>query len=151
MSNRINWCKGEVMNKLANLVDGGDERARFEAYMRERGEDYLYRRDAKGSERLGEYCRQSVQDQWETWQAARATSPQPVEQTRSLTDDARDAARYRWLKENYFDWAAPGDGDSFDYIALHFEHDMLGRHDSTVDAAIDADMAAAQPASGVVQ
>ncbi|WP_175104455.1 hypothetical protein [Pararobbsia alpina] len=54
----------------------------------------------------------------------------------------RDAARYRWLKDNCFDWAAPGDGDSFDYIALHFEHELLGRDDSTVDAAIDAALSA---------
>jgi hypothetical protein len=54
--------------------------------------------------------------------------------------DSIDAARYRWLKENCFDWAAPGDGDSFDYIALHFENEMLGRDDSTIDAAIDAEI-----------
>jgi len=52
--------------------------------------------------------------------------------------DADDAARYRWLKENCFDWAAPGDGDSFDYIALHFESDLLNRDDASVDVAIDA-------------
>jgi Lar family restriction alleviation protein len=45
------------------------EREAFEALMRMRGEDYLYRRDEPGCERRGDYCRQSVQDQWEVWQA----------------------------------------------------------------------------------
>ena len=52
--------------------------------------------------------------------------------------DKRDAERYQWLKKNCFDWGQPGEGDSFDYIALHFEHELLGRDDKTVDAAIDA-------------
>lgn len=47
------------------------EREQFEALMRERGEDYLYRRDSQFSTRLGEYCRQNVQEQWEVWQASR--------------------------------------------------------------------------------
>ena len=55
--------------------------------------------------------------------------------------DARDAARYRWLVKNCFDWATPGDGDSFDHIELHFEHPLLGRDDATVGEAIDSEMA----------
>lgn len=47
------------------------EREQFESVMRGRGEDYLYRRDVPGCERIGEYCRQGVQDQWEIWQASR--------------------------------------------------------------------------------
>lgn len=58
-------------------IDIDAERAAFEAHMRSRDETHLYRRDAPGSTRLGQYCRQSVQDQWETWQA-RAASPQPA-------------------------------------------------------------------------
>jgi hypothetical protein len=54
------------------------DREEFEALMRERGEDYLYRRDSKFSLHIGEYCRQNVQDQWEIWQAARATAEQSV-------------------------------------------------------------------------
>jgi hypothetical protein len=53
----------------------------------------------------------------------------------------KDAERYRWLVKNCFDWAAPGDGDSFDNIELHFEHDMLSRDDDSVGAAIDAEIA----------
>jgi hypothetical protein len=77
--------------------------------------------------------------------------PAPPAQT-ALTDDARDAARYRWLVKNCFDWAAPGDGDSFDHIELHFEHDMLNRDEESVGAAIDSEidaaLTAAQSASG---
>jgi hypothetical protein len=73
----------------------------------------------------------------------RAALPRASEQAdEAVTKDARDAARYRWLRQNCFDWAAPGDGDSFDHIELHFEHELLGRDDSTVDEAIDAEMAA---------
>jgi hypothetical protein len=42
--------------------------------MRSRGETYLYRRDMPGSERIGQYCRESIQDQWECWQAAEAAA-----------------------------------------------------------------------------
>ena len=52
-----------------------DDRARFEAHMLKRGQTYLYRRDSKGSARLGQYCRQSVQDEWETWQSALVSRP----------------------------------------------------------------------------
>lgn len=52
------------------------EREAFEALMRSRGEDYLYRRDVPGCEKFGEYCRQNVQDQWEVWQARAAASAQ---------------------------------------------------------------------------
>jgi hypothetical protein len=55
--------------------------------------------------------------------------------------DAQDAARYRWLVKNCFDWAAPGDGDSFDSIELHFESEMLSRDDESVGRAIDAEIA----------
>lgn len=48
------------------------QREAFEAHMRSRGEDYLYRRDAPGCTRLGEYCRENVQECWLTWQAAQA-------------------------------------------------------------------------------
>lgn len=42
--------------------------------MRSRDETYLYRRDTPGSTRIGQYCRQSIQDQWEGWQAAEAAA-----------------------------------------------------------------------------
>lgn len=80
--------------------------------------------------------------QKEVTDAARQTQAELLERAGGLE---RDAARYRWLRDNCFDWAAPGDGDSFDYIALHFEHELLGRDDSTVDAAIDAAMAQKEP------
>jgi hypothetical protein len=54
------------------------EREAFEALMRMRGEDYLYRRDEPGCERRGDYCRQSVQDQWEVWQARAALAAEKV-------------------------------------------------------------------------
>jgi hypothetical protein len=54
------------------------EREAFEALMRMRGEDYLYRRDEPGCERRGDYCRQSVQDQWEVWQARAALTAEKV-------------------------------------------------------------------------
>jgi hypothetical protein len=60
--------------------------------------------------------------------------------TATPSDETRDAARYRWLVKNCFDWAAPGDGDSFDHIELHFEHEMLGRDDDSVGVAIDAEI-----------
>lgn len=50
------------------------EREQFEAWMRDQGEDYLYRRDSPGSSRLGEYCRIGVQQSWECWQAASVQS-----------------------------------------------------------------------------
>jgi hypothetical protein len=65
-----------------------------------------------------------------------ATPPQ------ASADDVRDAARYRWLVANCFDWSAPGDGDIFDHIELHFESDMLSRDDESVGRAIDAAIAA---------
>lgn len=64
-----------------------DERGAFEALMRSRGEDYMYRRDVPGCEKFGEYCRQNVQDQWEVWQARAASTSANVAQ-----DDS--AARY---------------------------------------------------------
>jgi hypothetical protein len=76
---------------------------------------------------------------------------QPATPVASDSDVRRDAARYRWLVKNCFDWAAPGDGDSFDHIELHFEHDMLNRDDESVGAAIDSEidraLTAAQSAS----
>lgn len=47
------------------------EREQFEAWMRSRDETYLFRRDSPGSTRIGQYCRQAIQDQWEAWQASR--------------------------------------------------------------------------------
>jgi hypothetical protein len=73
-------CNAEIVPiTVPSAVVLDDERAAFEAHMRSRDETYLFRRDTPGSTRLGQYCRQSVQDQWETWQA-RAASPQANEQ-----------------------------------------------------------------------
>jgi hypothetical protein len=68
------------------------EREQFESVMRERGEDYLHRRDVPGCERIGEYCRQGVQDQWEIWQASRRAALEEaaniaVEKLKSLTTE----------------------------------------------------------------
>jgi hypothetical protein len=56
------------------------QREKFEAVMRELGEDYLYRRDVPGCERNGDYCRQNVQDQWEIWQASRRAALEEIAQ-----------------------------------------------------------------------
>lgn len=77
--------------------------------------------------------------------------PQPVAQTeRALTDAARDAVRYRWLR----DWQA----DSADFccasleiclpVPARNEKEAPRKHSGCFDAAIDAAMTAAQPASG---
>jgi hypothetical protein len=72
---------------------------------------------------------------------------QPVEQTRALTDDERDAARYRWLRNPESEWSAlfadPVKFNGGGWVRLgsrwitHF-----------LDKAIDVAMAGAQPASG---
>jgi hypothetical protein len=58
------------------------EREAFEALMRTRGEDYLYRRDVPGCDRHGDYCLQSVQDQWEVWQARAALTAEKARTVR---------------------------------------------------------------------
>jgi len=86
-------------------------------------------------DRVSDFHDFEIEAAWRGWQARAALTAEKV------ADDARDAARYRWLRQNCFDWAAPGEGDSFDHIELHFEHELLGRDDSTVDEAIDAEIA----------
>lgn len=75
---------------------------------------------------------------------AKKSHDEPIA-TATPSDEARDAARYRWLVKNCFDWAAPGDGDSFDHIELHFEHDLLSRDDDSVGVAIDSEIFAESP------
>ncbi|MFM0503896.1 hypothetical protein [Paraburkholderia caffeinilytica] len=68
---------------------------------------------------------------------------QPVEQTRALAEDARDAARYRWLRQDRK--LTP---EAF-WIAGGNLVNGLGRFiGAAADNAIDAAMTAAQPASG---
>jgi hypothetical protein len=56
--------------------DTSPERQGFEAWMQERFPSApLYRRDAKGSLRFGQYCSSAVEDQWETWKARGAIIP----------------------------------------------------------------------------
>lgn len=71
---------------------------------------------------------------------------QPVEQTRALTEDARDSARYRWLRDK----SEPGIcafylsvGKAFD--GVKFKRETV---DAAIDAQIEADRTAARPASG---
>ncbi|CAE6899696.1 hypothetical protein [Paraburkholderia domus] len=72
--------------------------------------------------------------------------PQPVEQTeRALTDEARDAARYRWLRRQHWNEA-----DMF-VVAGSKSQVRLGTDCPSLvrlDDAIDAALTAAQPASG---
>jgi hypothetical protein len=77
-------------------------------------------------------------------------SPQPVAQTeRALTDDARDAARYRWLRDPMSEWSTlfaepiKWDGGGWARISSRWINDYF---DKAVDGAI-----AAQPASGDAQ
>jgi hypothetical protein len=68
--------------------------------MRMRGEDYLYRRDEPGCERRGDYCRQSVQDQWEVWQARAALAAEKV-----AAEPVREPYQYAQPGSPYFDGA----------------------------------------------
>jgi hypothetical protein len=52
------------------------EREAFEAWVRSKDAAApMYRRDVKGSERIGQYCMHWIQDQWESWQARAALTP----------------------------------------------------------------------------
>jgi hypothetical protein len=86
------------------------DREQFEALMRERGEDYLYRRDSKFSLHIGEYCRQNVQDQWEIWQAARATAEQPEPDTLPVGKIIANDPVHGWHMQPLIDWEQIGDG-----------------------------------------
>ncbi|MFM0405250.1 hypothetical protein [Paraburkholderia dipogonis] len=124
-----------------------DERAEFEAWwVREVPE--RYRADTlrvlKQSRELdGAYGIGKSQAAWEGWQARSVA--QPVEQTWALTDDARDAARYRWLRQQHWNEA-----DMFvvagskSQVRLGADCPSLVRLDDVIDAAI----ATAQSASG---
>jgi hypothetical protein len=64
----------------------------------------------------------------------------PASQERA--DAEKDAARYRWLRENCFDSTEPGDGDAFWHTELHFESEDLQCFDKvSLDSAIDAAIA----------
>jgi hypothetical protein len=85
------------MNEPA-IFEKQDERGAFEAWMRSRDETHLFRRDAPGSTKVGQYCRQSVRDQWETWQARAALQAAPAaeqsEPVYQLWFDSQD----RWIE-----------------------------------------------------
>ena len=92
-----------VGKQAAPVPQDGDERAAFEVYMRGIGEDYLYRRDVATSTRFGEYCRQDVQDQWDTWQAALASSKAAAVVARPTDDALWDQTLTE--RDNYHEWA----------------------------------------------
>ncbi|WP_143808775.1 hypothetical protein [Paraburkholderia susongensis] len=73
---------------------------------------------------------------------ARVASPQAGA---ALTDDARDAARYRWLREQHWNEATLFVVAGGQYV-VRLGTDCPSRE--RLDAAIDEAMATAQPASG---
>lgn len=128
-----------------------DERAAFEAALpkisphRENGYDLT----RSGPNLSGDdYFDEDIQTQWRVWQA-RAAFPQPVAQT----DDARDAARYRWLREHWGYLSETYDADSsrmvsIDLLQDSFIEDGWDVEPASLDAAVDVNLTAAQPASG---
>ncbi len=67
--------------------DTSPERQAFEVWMQERFPSApLYRRDAKGSLRFGQYCSSAVEDQWETWKARGAIAA-PAASIAPLSDE----------------------------------------------------------------
>ena len=73
----------------------------------------------------------SVQMLWEAWQAACRAQPAPVAQ-----GDAEDAARWRWLRENWFTMTS-----SYDQQRIRFkvgEPRWSDIAETELDAAIDA-------------
>jgi hypothetical protein len=76
-----------------------------------------------------------------------------VKQTRALTDDARNAARYRWLREHWGYLSETYDADSSRMVSIDLLQESLIEdgwdvEPTSLDAAVDANLAAAQPASG---
>ncbi|MDR3386855.1 MAG: hypothetical protein P4L92_07360 [Rudaea sp.] len=75
-------------------------------------------------------------------------SPQPAPMERATTDDARDAARYRWLRQQH--WS---EAEMF-VVAGSKSRVQLGTDCPSLvrlDEAVDAELGAAQPASGKKQ
>lgn len=76
----------------------------------------------------GNYSSSKTEAAWDSWQAALA----------SQADVARDAGRYRWLREN--EWDAP--------IVTLYDGDFDNANGEALDAAIDAAMAAQRGEAG---
>jgi hypothetical protein len=73
------------------------EREAFEAwYRKEIHDSTMYRRDAKGSDRFGEYCQWFHEESWKAWQARAALSSRADGGKDS--SDARDAALKEAIK-----------------------------------------------------
>ncbi|MFM0058508.1 hypothetical protein PQR64_23080 [Paraburkholderia phytofirmans] len=87
----------------------------------------------------------SLEDTLECLRAPDRGGAQPLEQTRALTDNARDAARYRWLRRQQWNEA-----DMFVVAGSKLQVRLGTDCPSLVrlDDAIDAAMVTAQPASG---
>lgn len=95
------------------------------------------------------------------------TAPQPVQTERALTNDSRDAARYRWLRETLHGAKAGGGVEVNERRQVYeepvqeeevrvywYQHTPVGFYESqasTLDAAIDDAMTAAQPASSLAE
>lgn len=107
------------------------ERALFEAVASDDGKwPKAIERDAKGN-----YLLLTTANGWMWWQAARRASAAPQAQA-----DARDAARYRWLRNQMlgvdFDWCENG------ITALAFEVPDGCAYNSDCDQNIDTAIAA---------
>ena len=93
----------------------------------------------EGRNKLTEYI-----DRWADRRAAQLDGGQEGSEA-PKTGDAKDAARYRWLRDNCYDADPAGEGDAFDHPALHFESNKLDPYNSnSLDLAIDSDMRTAQ-------
>lgn len=94
------------------------------------------RDDAEGERRSADYNRRA--QAIETWLAAspQATATQPAQ-----ADDARDAERYRWLRDSACSHTSKERTAAFNAL-------NSGEWWEDTDAAIDAAMTATQPASG---
>jgi hypothetical protein len=78
----------------------------------------------------------------------KATAAQPAQ-----TDDTRDAERYRWLREHWGYLSETYDADSSRMVSIDLLQESLIEdgwdvEPTSLDAAVDANLAGAQPASG---